>query len=146
MSMRFTAIDYPEVGIAFSRDCDSFINRRDIYCITNFIYSDKKFQIIRDHPDSHNVEILGGMWGIKKGLLNFKLSDAINNFYNHISPAHGTDQLFLRHVIYLKIKPYAITYNEFYTIPGEYTEKINTGVPWTSYNHIGAVVSYEQSN
>jgi len=46
MSMRFTAIDYPEVGVAFSRDCDSFINRRDIYCINGFLNSNKRFQII----------------------------------------------------------------------------------------------------
>lgn len=145
MSMRFTAIDYPEVGVAFSRDCDSFTNRRDIYCINGFLNSNKRFQIIRDHPESHKIEILGGMWAIKKGLLNFKLSDAISKFYNHISPAHGTDQLFLKTIIYPVIKTDLLVYDDFAHFPEESPHKINTSVPWNSYTHVGACVSYEEA-
>ena len=78
MSYRFFAIDRPEVGIAFSRDADSRINARDQYCINEFIKSSKRFQIIRDSI-SHGVEILGGMWGIKKGL-DIHIETSFNKF------------------------------------------------------------------
>jgi hypothetical protein len=139
MAMRFTAIDYPEVGIAFSRDCDSMINRRDQYCIRKFIESDKKFQIIRDNITSHYAHILGGMWGIKKGLLNFKIIDKINEYYNqNIVPGYGDDQTFLRIKIYPFVRDFSQVFDEFFQFPGEYPEKINTGIPYTTRNHVGA--------
>jgi hypothetical protein len=137
MSYRFTAIDYDEVGIAFSRDCDSYVNRRDKYCIRKFLESDKKFQIIRENL-SHRIEILGGMWGIKKGLLPFKMIDKMNEYYKNITPMYGTDQQFLITVIYPTVRDYSQVFDEFFHFPGESPEKIDTGVPWNSYTHVGA--------
>jgi hypothetical protein len=137
MAMRFITIDYEEVGIAFSRDCDSFVNRRDKYCMTKFIESDKKFQIIRENL-SHYTEILGGMWGIKKGLLNFKIVDKINEYYKSITPAYGDDQRFLTQELYYHVRPYSQVFDEFFRFPHESPQKIDTGVPWTSYTHVGA--------
>lgn len=122
MSYRFFAIDRPEVGIAFSRDADSRINARDQYCINEFLRSSKKFQIIRDNP-SHGVQILGGMWGIKKGLeLNIEYD--LNIFRrNHIFQ-HGTDQDFLAEYIYPKVRDHALIFDEYFNYPGEIRHKI----------------------
>jgi hypothetical protein len=140
MAMRFTAIDYPEVGVAFSRDCDSTVNRRDQYCIRKFLESDKKFQIIRENM-SHYTEILGGMWGIKQGLLGFKIKDKIDQYYKNIAPGYGDDQRFLTQEIYYHVRPYSQVFDEFFHFPGETPEKIITGVPYTTRNHVGAVWS-----
>jgi hypothetical protein len=72
---RFFAIDDESVNLAIIRDADSRIYERDIACIEDFLTSDKKFHIIRDHIN-HTHKIMAGMWGIKKGLLeSIKIKD-----------------------------------------------------------------------
>ena len=122
MSYRFFSIDRDEVGISFSRDCDSRINARDQYCINEFIKSDKKFQIIRDCL-SHGIHILGGMWGIKKGLLDFKIQDVFNRETRLFE--YGTDQTFLSKYIYPAIKNNAIIFDEYFKYPEEKPVRIN---------------------
>jgi hypothetical protein len=140
MSYRFITIDNEDVNIAFSRDADSIINERDMYCINRFISSPYKFQIIRDNP-SHGTEILGGMWGIKKGLLTFSVKDEIDLYFkDKISVNHGDDQYFLSNKIYHLVQYNAIVFDEFFNYPREYKEKINTSESWTSLNHVGACV------
>jgi hypothetical protein len=115
MIYRFTSIDYPEVSIAFSRDADSIINARDLYCINTFIASNKKFQIIRDNV-SHSVHILGGMWGIKRGVLKSNVKDLIYAFSlgkNSLIGLHGYDQDFLASAIYPLVKHDSIVFDEF---------------------------------
>jgi len=141
MSYRFTAIDYDEVGIVFSRDCDSYVNRRDRYCIQKFVESDKKFQIIRENL-SHRIEILGGMWGVKKGMFDFKMCDKINEYFINIqNPGYGDDQQFLIKCIYPIVRDFSQVFDEFFHFPGETPEKI-VGIPYELYNHVGAVGLY----
>jgi hypothetical protein len=144
-SWRFFSIDRPEVGISFSRDCDSRINARDQYCINEFIKSDKKFQIIRDHPQ-HKIEILAGMWGIKKGLLNFKIQDKLFEFKLKNKLEFGSDQLFLTRYIYPVVKNNSLIFDEHFKFPGEtpikipisfellYNEKQHVGIPHMPIN------------
>jgi hypothetical protein len=105
MSYRFFTIDCSEVGISFSRDCDSRIINRDQYCINTFIKSDKKFQIIRDN-ESHCTRVLGGMWGIKKGLLDVSISYLFEQYIHqkHEKFGYGDDQIFLANYIYPIVK------------------------------------------
>ena len=132
-SYRFLSIDRPEVGIAFSRDADSRINARDQYCINEFIKSDKKFQIIRDHLD-HNVRILGGMWGIKKGI-QINIEHLVNVFRQRYTIfKEGTDQDFLAEYIYPKVKQHALVFDEFFRYKGESPIKI----PLPYDEHVGA--------
>jgi len=138
MSLRFTAIDYDEVGIAFCRDCDSYVNRRDKYCIRKFLETDKKFQIIREHLQ-HTSLIMGGMWAIKKGILQLKISHLILHYFTNLhNPGYGDDQDFLCKEIYPRIKDSCQVFDEFFHFPGETPEKIDVGVPYTTYNHVGA--------
>lgn len=122
-SYRFFAIDRPEVGIMLSRDLDSQINARDQYCINEFLKSDKKFQIIRDHP-AHGTHILAGMWGIKKGLLNFNIEHKFSKFLKEGDIIFGSDQMFLSIYIYPLIKQNAIIFDEYFHYDGESRQKI----------------------
>ena len=112
MSFRFFAIDYDEVGISFSRDCDSRIINRDQYCIDTFIKSDKKFQIIRDN-ESHCTRILGGMWGVKKGLLKVGISYLFEKYTREKETpfGYGDDQTFLTNYVYPIIKHNALIFD-----------------------------------
>jgi hypothetical protein len=127
---RFLPIDNEYVGILFSRDADSRINMRDQWCIRQFINSDKKFNIIRDHKE-HGVKILAGTLAIKKGCLDVKLSDLINkleNEYNDFS--FGIDQYFLNRYIYELIKNDALIFDEFKLYEDELSFKID--VPYNT--------------
>ena len=147
-SHRFFAIDFPEVGIMFSRDLDSIVNLRDQYCINEFLKSDKKFQIIRDQP-VHNTYILAGMWGIKKGLLQTKVRDLFNNFKTQrvfgitkqIQIVVESDQHFLAKVMYPLIKHDALVFDEYFKYPNEQPQKILVDTiyfpPNNSYDFVG---------
>jgi hypothetical protein len=134
-SWRFFAIDRPEVGIAFCRDTDSRINARDQYCINEFLKTDKKFQIIRDNP-LHNVAILAGMWGIKKGI-NINFYDLFRRFKSeHFKFEFGNDQDFLADYIYPRVRDHAIMFDEFF----KYKNETRVKIPLPYDEHVGAHV------
>jgi len=142
MFYRFSAIDHDEVGIAFSRDCDSYVNQRDRYCIQKFLESNKKFQIIRDH-EFHVTEILGGLWAIKKGMLHLKIIDKVNEFFYSRNGfiQYGNDQHFLTKEIYPHVRDYSQIFDDFFQFPGESPEKI-VGIPYEPYNHVGVAAMF----
>jgi len=124
MSYRFIAIDRQEVGVMFSRDCDSRINERDQLCINEFLKSDKLFQIIRDH-EQHKILVLGGTFGIKKGALPFSVHNALlkhNELKNMNDYDH--DQQFLSSVIYPVVKRNMMVFDSFFNFQGETPIKI----------------------
>ena len=111
MFQRFLAADDPEVDIMLSRDCDSRIGSREIAAINEWLASDKDFHIMRDHPD-HGVEVLGGLWSCRNGLLRkFNVTNLIND-WNHFE-RRGIDQDFLGQVIYPLIKHTTMEHSEF---------------------------------
>ena len=149
MSHRFFAIDRPEVGIMFSRDLDSFINLRDQYCINQFLKSDKHFQIIRD-CESHRTEILGGTWGIKKGLLHKPIESYFNDFkLQSIGFGYGTDQTFLQKIIYPLVSKNAIVFDEYFHYPGETPQKIEAPIIYfpntNGYDYVGRCVMWGET-
>jgi hypothetical protein len=102
---RFKPIDDPEVEIMLVRDADSRINERDEWCIREFIKSPKLFHIIRDHPYHVHSLILGGLWGMKKGIFpRFLKIGRMAEVYSFEHPnVQGFDQRFLSEIIYPKI-------------------------------------------
>jgi hypothetical protein len=94
MFWRFYACE--DSDIMLSRDTDSRLNLREKNAVDEWLNSDKDFHIMRDHPH-HNTVILGGMWGVRNGLLkNIKelISDySKGNFWQ-------VDQNFLKEKIY----------------------------------------------
>jgi hypothetical protein len=136
MTYRFFAIDDENVEIMFSRDADSRLNLRDQYCINEFLKSDKRFQIIRDHPQ-HRALILGGMWGIKKGLIASVKQLFVDS--NRKFNSYDDDQQFLSGIMYPLIKNDALIFDEFFVFPGEIRRIID--VPYTEIydarDHVG---------
>ena len=101
---RFKPIDDQEVEIMLVRDADSRINERDEWCIREFMKSPKLFHIIRDHPE-HTSLIMGGLWGIKKGLFPryLKVGLMVEIYASERPNVHGFDQRFLSNIIYPKV-------------------------------------------
>tara|TARA_R110000822_G_scaffold303122_1_gene427685 strand:+ start:2422 stop:3069 length:648 start_codon:yes stop_codon:yes gene_type:complete len=110
MFWRFLPVSDPKVDVMISRDCDSRLTIREKEAVEEWLKSDKLFHIMRDHP-YHKTEILGGMWGVKKPLLNdmksLMGSYKMGNFWQ-------TDQNFLRERIYPLVKDYAMVHDEYF--------------------------------
>jgi hypothetical protein len=107
MFWRFYACEDSDVMI--SRDTDSRLSFREKNAVDEWIESDKGFHIMRDHP-YHNTLILGGMWGVRNGLLKDirTLIDQYNkgNFWQ-------VDQNFLREKIYPIVRNTLFVHDEF---------------------------------
>ena len=91
MFWRYEVLDKFEYDFCVFRDTDSRLSMREVYCINDWIKSQAKIHIIRDHPH-HNTFMLGGMWGIKKNVIK-NIAVAISKFMP--SSEKGQDQLFL---------------------------------------------------
>jgi hypothetical protein len=98
---RFESIDCRDCDIMFVRDADSRIHERDAACIEDFILAkDKHLHIIRDHF-YHKDRIMGGAWGIRRGVLPEPISALIGKWRSSHSTEHYiADQEFLRSYIY----------------------------------------------
>jgi hypothetical protein len=107
MFWRFYACEDSDVMI--SRDTDSRLSVREKLAVDEWLESDKDFHIMRDHP-YHNVLILGGMWGVRNGILKNIIS--IINQYNK-GNFWQVDQNFLREKIYPIIKDNSFIHDEF---------------------------------
>lgn len=147
MINRFFAIDEDNVELMIVRDADSRIHNRDLWCIHHFISSHFAAHTIRDHPD-HQAKIMGGLWGLKKGLLNDKIKN-IYSFYNNKSSVINQmqhDQYFLRNAIYNLIKKYLIIYTNDHKLTLENDENICL-IPFPIENNdfCGQVVEYKNS-
>lgn len=114
MFWRFLAYEDPEVGYFISRDCDSRLNEREALAVSEWLKSEKKFHIMRDHP-YHQAPILGGMWGSKADLLrkiDFK-SKIIEWNKIKMNYSLGVDQDFLGKIIYPLIYKYALEHCDY---------------------------------
>ena len=94
MFWRFYACE--DSDVILSRDTDSRINVREKLAVDEWLDSDKDFHIMRDHP-YHTTEILGGMWGVRNGLLE-NIKSLINEYIK--GDFWQIDQNFLREKIY----------------------------------------------
>ena len=94
MFWRFYACE--DSDIMLSRDTDSRLSNREKLAVDEWLESDKDFHIMRDHP-YHNTEILGGMWGVRNGLLN-NIKLLINEYVK--GDFWQVDQNFLKQIIY----------------------------------------------
>ena len=95
MFWRFEAISDNDVSVMISRDCDSRLSRREAGAVSEFMDSDKLFHIMRDHP-WHKFNVLGGMFGVKKGLLD-NMKELCAQFSQ--TDSYGTDYLFFDSII-----------------------------------------------
>lgn len=119
MSYRFFHIDDPDVELMLVRDADSRIGPRDIWCIQQFLASDKKIFTIRDHI-YHGMPIMGGQWGMRK-IPGFNMRTAYVTFYKGSVPsaAYSSDQNFIAQAVYRPFISHFIAYTSSITLPGE---------------------------
>ena len=120
---RFSALSDDSVDYVMSRDCDSRISQREADAVNEWILSEKKFHIMRDHP-YHRVPILAGMWGCKREILS-NIDDLLNfwNNYTQRGVFHAEDQDFLGQIIYPIVKSESIEHSEFNISYGNYIKK-----------------------
>lgn len=128
MFWRFQAISDPEVEIMISRDTDSRLTLREADAVREWLGSDKNFHIMRDHP-WHGTEILGGMWGARKPILqdmNVLIDAYVKQSFWQV------DQKFLREVIWPRVAGACIVHDPFF-------QKIDFPVARNGYEFIGQV-------
>lgn len=121
MFWRFYPASDNDVGVVIVRDCDSRLNLREKYAVDEWLNSDKEFHIMRDHP-AHGTEILGGMWGAKKGVVN-NMKELIDDYIK--GDFWQVDQNFLREKIYPLVKDNSSVHDEFFEHKPFPTKRIN---------------------
>jgi len=110
MFWRFLAASDTTVDVMISRDADSRLTKREKVAVDEWIKSDYYFHIMRDHP-YHSVPILGGMWGVKRGILN-DIDKVIEKYQK--GDFLGVDQNFLAEHIYPIVSKYSMVHDEFF--------------------------------
>ena len=140
---RFKPIDNVDVDIMMIRDADSRIHDRDLWAINEFINSDKKLHIIRDHH-YHQRPIMGGLFGMKKGFIDFNIENAIKEFEPQHEDAYQVDQNFLEQFIYhiaIKTNDYLLHGNKI----SENEMFIPFPFPVINGDFCGQVIDYEDN-
>tara|TARA_Y100000004_G_scaffold177215_1_gene218596 strand:- start:415 stop:1044 length:630 start_codon:yes stop_codon:yes gene_type:complete len=117
MFWRFFAADGNDVMI--SRDTDSRLGSREKAAVDEWLSSDKDFHIMRDHP-YHQTEILGGMWGVRNGLLN-GIKDMIANYdTGSYDNKYQVDQNFLREVVWPLVRYESCVHDPYFSVGHEF--------------------------
>ncbi|MDJ0677683.1 MAG: TIGR03032 family protein [Calothrix sp. MO_167.B42] len=133
----YPAVD-SDVAVMIARDTDSRLNAREKAAVDEWLLSDKKFHIMRDHP-GHKYLILGGMWGVKgNGLDMVKLIDDYLQNNSSTDIQYGIDQDFLAAVIYPQVKQRSLVHDEFF-------EGKPFPVPRKNYQYVGQVFEKDDS-
>jgi hypothetical protein len=112
MLTRFEPIQDNEVEIMIVRDCDSRLSLREKEAVDEWLESDKCFHTMHDHP-FHTVPILGGLWGIKKGLFD-DLGSHASEWGKSKESRWQVDQDFLTEVVHPIVKNDTMNHDEFF--------------------------------
>lgn len=110
MFWRFEPAADPSVDVVLVRDTDCRIGPREKAAVEEWLASGKRFHIMRDHP-AHGIEILGGLWGARGGILK-KLPAAIARW--NIVSAWQNDQSFLKEKIWPVVHREALIHDEWW--------------------------------
>lgn len=145
MIHRFFVADLKDLEVAFVRDADSRITKRERWCIEQFLSSQKRFHIIRDHF-WHKTMITGGLWGMKKNNLDIEKTYYKWISYNeNIRGIYDTDQKFLDQCVYNRIRSDVLIHS---IIIGHRDEEVQP-IPWDLFDEkhfIGNVYEFDQFN
>ena len=94
---RFYSMFQSDDDVVISRDSDSRLSERELKCVNEWLTSDKKFSIIRDHERHYDWPMLAGMWGMK-GTMGDNILDLMGNYAKQ--HFYTSDQIFLKEVIW----------------------------------------------
>jgi hypothetical protein len=70
MFWRFLAASDQQADPILFRDCDSRLNPREAAAVRAWLASGRKFHVMRDHADHAGWPMLGGMWGVRGGVID----------------------------------------------------------------------------
>lgn len=115
MVLRFLPASDPDVEVMLSRDVDSLISSREAAAVNQWLSGDKDFHIIRDHP-SHILPIMGGLWGCRNGVISAMNTLLETHYCFH---RYGSDQKFLAHHVYPRIRNNCCVHSEMVRLSGE---------------------------
>jgi len=108
---RFLAVK--KDNIVFFRDCDSIVSYREKIMVNEFLSSNKKLHIIRDHPN-HKEHIMAGLFGVNKCEIPTELViELINKSNLKNVNQYNVDQLFLAKFIYPLFKKDMLIHDNF---------------------------------
>ena len=110
MFWRFEDASAPDVEVMISRDTDSRLTKREAAAVSEWLSTSEGFHIMRDHP-YHATEILGGMWGSRKGVVP-NMKEMIGEYIK--GDFWQVDQNFLREKIYPLVKSSYCVHDEFF--------------------------------
>jgi len=110
MFWRFEPASEDDVEVMISRDTDSRLSYREKAAVDEWLQSDKGFHIMRDHP-YHNFPVLGGMWGVKNGIVP-QMKEMISDFSQQ--DEYGTDYKFFAQSVIPYIKDNVLVHDEFF--------------------------------
>lgn len=114
---RFLAADLPDSGHVIFRDTDSRLSSREKLAVAEWMRNNDLIHVMRDHPvhdvpfGAEKLSILGGMWGIKGGVL--EMTAAIHEFCKERRDEYGIDQNFLEG-LYKEFKHSMTVHDEFF--------------------------------
>lgn len=119
MTYRFLPLGEDDVEVFLSRDADSRIGIREKSIVDQWMNSNKKVHIIRDHP-CHDVRMLGGTLGIKG--MKLDILDMINEYKRSDSYINekNVDQIFLWEYIWPELNISDILAHDSCTTYGGY--------------------------
>lgn len=153
MMSRFLTYDSPDVMYTIVRDADSRLNPREMFAVNEWLSSGMDFHIMRDHEE-HNVPVLGGMFGIKRGALNSSMSKLVTQAFDTnpsgIVGARGEDQSFLMKYIWPLVKVSTLAHDIDENRCTEFGSKICRNFPVPSQNKngffVGAAIRSDNNN
>lgn len=105
---RFYPLNDPDVEAFIVRDTDSRLTTRERNAVEEWINSDKGLHTMRDHWN-HNVPILGGMWGIKRGAV----AGVLELLEKWTFEEKGTDQTFLDKYLWPQARHIALAHDRY---------------------------------
>lgn len=98
---RFEPFFESEDNIVLSRDADSRFTIREVSAINEWLLSDKKLHLIRDHEAHFGFPIMAGLFGIK-GKLSQEVKNAMIAAMSN--KAYLSDQIFLKDIVYPQLQ------------------------------------------
>lgn len=124
---RFEPLFDNDVSHFIVRDSDARLDCREKKAVDEWLESGKTVHIMRDHPN-HKWEIMGGMWGASKNLINKvpSISSDFNRYFNNPRSQalfknkeyFSYDQIFLKECLWPYVINDHVAHDEFNKFTG----------------------------
>jgi hypothetical protein len=92
-------LSYDDCDVFISRDIDSYITKREVSAVNEWLDSGKNLHVMRDHPH-HKNKIQAGMFGLRKNDKLQQIKSLYDTFINSSNNHLSMDEVFLTDKIY----------------------------------------------